>query len=389
MESKVECKSKKDKKWYDYIPISECDKDTINTPIINCSLGKNMYEFDCIVKGGTILSNKVNCTRKNKFEKGGKGMWYEDDCKEDTIVKSSKSSFPKFNISNIITSATNEPDNANVKCTSKKDSKIYNNISSTECKRGSITTPIVEVSINPMTDHFNAFESVALEKRWIIYPKKVLCTKNKNLGEGSGEYGKWYESDCIRETIVTPSPENTIPGTTFRATSNAVSSNPDSIGSTTLTPASASTPTSSITATIPGTTSTPSASNQYIQNDVFNFSNISSQYKEVKNQNNLMDDRIAELKDNNTLNDTNAGYIVSDVDKIKYMNIYLFYIYYISIVLVLVVLFMYKPFNFVITLIIMILVLLYPLYIISLEFFVYNIANYIFSLISGIIYKPL
>jgi hypothetical protein len=120
----------------------------------------------------------------------------------------------------------------------------------------------------------------------------------------------------------------------------------------------------------------------------FDFSKYKALYTDVKIQNDLLDTRINELNDNYSLNDTNTSYIKDETDSIKYTSTPLFYIYYICIILLSVVLFIYKPLNFVPLLIIVILLLLSPLYLIQLELFIYNVLVYVFSLLSGIVYKP-
>jgi hypothetical protein len=120
----------------------------------------------------------------------------------------------------------------------------------------------------------------------------------------------------------------------------------------------------------------------------YDFSKYKALYTDVKAQNDLIDARIIDLKDNYTLNETTTSYIEKDIDSIKYTSVPLFYIYYICIILLSGVLFIYKPLNFVSLLIIVILLLLSPLYLIQLELFMYNILVYIYSLLSGLVYKP-
>lgn len=120
----------------------------------------------------------------------------------------------------------------------------------------------------------------------------------------------------------------------------------------------------------------------------YDFSKYKALYTDVKSQNELIDARINELNDNYSLNETTSSYIQDETDSIKYTTTPLFYIYYICIIVLSVVLFIYKPLTFVPLLIIVILLLLSPFYLIQLELFIYNVLVYVFSLLSGLVYKP-
>jgi t-SNARE complex subunit (syntaxin) len=111
-------------------------------------------------------------------------------------------------------------------------------------------------------------------------------------------------------------------------------------------------------------------------------------YNDVKKQNDLIDARILELKDNYTLNETTTSYIDKEINNIKYTSIPLFYMYCVCIILLCVVLLIYKPLDFKMSIIVVILLLLSPFYLIQVELFMYNILVYIYSLLSGIVYKP-
>jgi hypothetical protein len=108
----------------------------------------------------------------------------------------------------------------------------------------------------------------------------------------------------------------------------------------------------------------------------------------VKKENDLIDARIVQLKDNNTLNETTTSYIDKEINIIKYTSVPLFYVYCVCIIVLCVVLLIYKPLNFKLTIIVIILLLLSPFYLIRLELFMYNILVYIYSLLSGIVYRP-
>jgi hypothetical protein len=121
--------------------------------------------------------------------------------------------------------------------------------------------------------------------------------------------------------------------------------------------------------------------------DIFNFPKIKALYDEVKSQNDLIDVRLDELKDKYTLNDSTSSYIKKETDIIKHTGAYLFYVYYVSIIILSVVLFIYKPLNFTSLIIIVILLLLSPLYLVQFELFMYNVLQYVYSFLLGIVYK--
>lgn len=136
-----------------------------------------------------------------------------------------------------------------------------------------------------------------------------------------------------------------------------------------------------MSATTKPPTTTPAAS------DIFNFPKFKALYNDVKMQNDLIDARIDELKDKYSLHDTTTSYVKKEIDSIKYTSIPLFYVYYICIIILCIVLLVYKPMDFTLSIIIVILLLLSPLYLIQFELFMYNVLQYIYSLLVGIVYK--
>ena len=136
-------------------------------------------------------------------------------------------------------------------------------------------------------------------------------------------------------------------------------------------------------------TTTPSSTTSPASNPPSSyFSKYNALYNNVKAQNDLIDSIIVYLKDNNTLNETTTSYIDKEINNIKYTSNPLFYVYCVCIIVLCVVLLIYKPLNFKLTVIVVILLLRSPFYLIQLELFMYNILVYIYSLLSGIVYRP-